>query len=830
MFYQQPKQKTNSSNSILRSLILILSLGGNFSIANNLVFAETILQCQVGSNRSITIANTGGASYSNAQNGTRINASSNPINYEYEVFTRISTSATAITDSEGAAIYNLSLLVDGVENELIQLGLTAEEAATGSIAAIAQLVNSLDTNSTKSVLDGIRANLKIALPEKQESIDLLSDISLFLALSGTSTFTLENLGLTNEEATTANTAAVNVFITNNIETVAFRDLVNSETTDTNQTVQPSVQVAVTNTVPDREEFLDTVYESIKNELINLRNGVPNPIQTGSKINFNYTVANEGFSQVEFTIPNLNSLRETGITGSGQIEKVFYQVGNNPQQEVNETDVKVQVPGQQQLKITLAVVVEEIQPTQSSTIAISLDTDGCEDQTGIITSRLAIIPPLNNALIDPLGQITGCDGQILDDYTGFSVGIYDADPNPNNPGGFTGLTDLTTTEFPDILGNGIPAGLGPNTTNINPYPVDDLGRYNFLFDRSKGQTDPGREYILLVDVPPQSIYQERRIKLTIGQPEPNNPNLLRYTATAVDGRPIATSEGEVPSVTGDLQIQDAATVGLALAAFDLNADVCEAQEIAITKTGDRASATPGDIVLYRLTITNGTVGDINSLKIVDLLPHGFNFKPRSVRGKVGDREVTINVTTNGRQIILDIAEPIPSNGILNIVYGAELTPDALRGTGINSASVSANRAATNRRISAGPANYKLRVRGGIISDSGIIVGRVFVDKNFDGEQQKGEPGVPNAVVFLEDGNRITTDENGVFSVKNVLPGYHTGTLDLTSIPGYNLAPNLRFKERNSKSRLVRLAPSGMVRMNFAVSPTSTTEEEANNNEE
>nr|MDJ0725472.1 hypothetical protein [Prochloraceae cyanobacterium] len=320
---------------------------------------------------------------------------------------------------------------------------------------------------------------------------------------------------------------------------------------------------------------------------------------------------------------------------------------------------------------------------------------------------------------------------------------------------------------------------------------------------------------------------RRIKLTIGQPEPNNPNLLRYTATSIDGRPIATSTGEVSSITGDLEIRDAATVGLALAAFDLNADVCEEQELSITKTGDRATATPGDIVLYRLAINNGTVGDINSLQIVDILPHGFHFKPRSIRAKVGDLSLPITATKEGNKIVLNVVGNIPSNGVLNIVYGAELTPDALRGNGINSASVTANRAATNRQINAGPADYKLRVRGGIISDGGIIVGRVFVDKNFDGEQQKGEPGIPNAVIFLEDGNRITTDENGVFSVKNVLPGYHTGTLDLTSIPGYNLTPNLRFKERNSKSRLVRLAPSGMVRMNFAVSPTST--EEANNEE-
>ncbi|HEY9748147.1 MAG TPA: hypothetical protein V6C63_05695, partial [Allocoleopsis sp.] len=115
---------------------------------------------------------------------------------------------------------------------------------------------------------------------------------------------------------------------------------------------------------------------------------------------------------------------------------------------------------------------------------------------------------------------------------------------------------------------------------------------------------------------------------------------------------------------------------------------------------------------------------------------------------------------------------------------------------------------------------LRIRSGILSDCGTIIGRVFVDKNFDGEQQRGEPGVPNAVVFMDDGNRITTDPNGLFSVSNVISGYRTGVLDLTSVSGYTFAPNLYVKERNSQSRLVHLEPGGLVRMNFAVTPSSS----------
>lgn len=117
-----------------------------------------------------------------------------------------------------------------------------------------------------------------------------------------------------------------------------------------------------------------------------------------------------------------------------------------------------------------------------------------------------------------------------------------------------------------------------------------------------------------------------------------------------------------------------------------------------------------------------------------------------------------------------------------------------------------------------AAFQLTIRQGILSDCGTIIGRVFVDKNFDGEQQRGEPGVPNAVIYMESGNRIITDPDGLFSVANALSGSRVGALDLTSLPGYTLAPNLFRVEDNSQSRLVRLEPGGLARMNFAVTPT------------
>ncbi|HAA29957.1 MAG TPA: hypothetical protein DCE56_22550 [Cyanobacteria bacterium UBA8553] len=232
---------------------------------------------------------------------------------------------------------------------------------------------------------------------------------------------------------------------------------------------------------------------------------------------------------------------------------------------------------------------------------------------------------------------------------------------------------------------------------------------------------------------------------------------------------------------------------------------------LIKTADRAAAEPGDTVIYRLALKNSGATSATNIILTDTLPLGVQFLPKSVQGSVSSRTGTQRVTlppaaTSNRTVTFTYPTLAPGE-TLNVVYAALVTPDAIRGDGRNVA----------QETRSNLASYQLRIKQGILSDCGTLVGRVFVDKNFDGQQQKGEPGVPNAVVYMDDGNRITTDANGLFSLANVIAGNRTATLDLSSLPGYSLAPNRRFIEGNSQSRLVRLEPGGMARLNFGVTP-------------
>jgi uncharacterized repeat protein (TIGR01451 family) len=431
--------------------------------------------------------------------------------------------------------------------------------------------------------------------------------------------------------------------------------------------------------------------------------------------------------------------------------------------------------------------------------------------------------LKRALVDPLGQLLGCGGEPLASYEGFSMALYDPLPGDvtlSEPGS---LVALTPTELPDDPSNDIPAGLDPNRGNVNPYNFSNQsdGKYNFLLDPGRGQLDVGRTYVMVITPPEGPDFVQRRIKIEILSHTGGNEGIVTYRATSLDGQPI-TATGATQIDLQSVQVNNAALGQLQLAVMTLSPTLCNPLPMQLTKTGDRAVAQPGDTVVYRLTLRNQADVALQTVAFTDVLPLGFRLVADSAQAFIAEQPYPVQVRGTDSTVEFQVDETtlLPVGEVLTLVYAVQLTPDAIRGTGRNSAIVTAHRSDMNYRLREGPASHQLRIDPGLLSDCGTLIGRVFEDRNFDGEQQSGEPGIANAVIFLDDGNRITTDERGLFSLANVLPGYRSGTLDPLSIPGYELAPNRQFIEGNSASRLVHLAPGAMVRMNFGVMPTSS----------
>jgi uncharacterized repeat protein (TIGR01451 family) len=464
-----------------------------------------------------------------------------------------------------------------------------------------------------------------------------------------------------------------------------------------------------------------------------------------------------------------------------------------------------------------------QPLEQGSLSNQATYHYSDDHNGLTwTGHRSVL--LDQALIDPLGQLLGCGGEPLTSYEGFSMALYNPLPGDSTFSELGSLLTLTPTKLPDDPNNDIPAGLAPNGENANPFYFLDQsqGTYNFLLDPSRGQLDVGRTYVMVITPPEGPDFRQRRIKLQILSHRDGHEGVVTYRATSLDGQPI-TATGATQIDLQSVQVNNAALGQLQLAVMTLSPTLCDPLPMQLTKTGDRAVAQPGDTVVYRLTLRNQADVALQYLMFTDTLPLGFRLVTDSVQAYIAEQPYPVQVTATATTVEFRVDEVamLPVGEALNLVYAVQLTPDAIRGSGRNSAIATAHRSDLNYSLREGPASHHLRIDPGLLSDCGTLIGRVFEDRNFDGEQQSGEPGIANAVIFLDDGNRITTDGRGLFSLANVLPGYRSGTLDPLSIPGYALAPNRRFIEGNSASRLVHLAPGAMVRMNFGVMPTSGT---------
>ena len=423
------------------------------------------------------------------------------------------------------------------------------------------------------------------------------------------------------------------------------------------------------------------------------------------------------------------------------------------------------------------------------------------------------------LVDPRGVVLGCDGTPLPTYQGFTIGLYDPDPADPTGTEVKGPVTLTPTAVP--AAPGLPAGIGPNVGNANPFPLSDTdkGRFSLLLDPSRGQLDAGRTYILLLNPPPGSGYKQRRIRITIGA---RDGQTLSYTAASLDGGSVSSLNGNMTG-TQTTMATTTSDGGLVLAPLNLNLTDCEARGVQIGKTCDRSAAEPGDTVVYRIVVQPSSL-PMGDIQIFDTLPRGFDLRTDSVLGGVAGKPVSITVSHSGSATVFSPGTlTLQAGQSLTVAYAVQITPDALSGDGKNSAAVTAdsflvrNGTTMISPVTDGPAVFTLQVRQGLLTDTGTILGRVWVDRSRDGEQQSGEPGLPYAVVLLDDSTRIVADVNGLFSVANVTAGYHAAALDMTSVPGYVLARNHRFIERNSQSRLVRVSPGGTIRLNFGVVP-------------
>lgn len=227
-------------------------------------------------------------------------------------------------------------------------------------------------------------------------------------------------------------------------------------------------------------------------------------------------------------------------------------------------------------------------------------------------------------------------------------------------------------------------------------------------------------------------------------------------------------------------------------------------IAISKTTPLVNVARGDLVPYTITATNTLAATLPNIDIVDRIPPGFRYRS----GSATLNAVPSEPTFNGRQLIWRNQSFTPNERkIIKLILTV--------GAGVSEGEYPNLAWAMNNVAGAqvsNTANATVRVIPDPTFDCSDIIGKVFDDKNANGWQDEGEPGIPNVRLITARGLLVTTDAEGRFHVAcAAIPQQDHGANFVMKLDERTLPTGYRVTTENPRD--VRITRGKMVKLNF-----------------
>jgi uncharacterized repeat protein (TIGR01451 family) len=226
---------------------------------------------------------------------------------------------------------------------------------------------------------------------------------------------------------------------------------------------------------------------------------------------------------------------------------------------------------------------------------------------------------------------------------------------------------------------------------------------------------------------------------------------------------------------------------------------------ITKMSPMVNVARGDLVPYTITATNTETRASGSVTIRDQLPAGFKYRDGTATKNGAKAAPTVEngfVTwpaetfapkqKNSYTLMLTVGAGVSDGDYVNRAWGAVPTAPGAPATNIASATV---------RIVPDPT-----------FDCPDIIGKVFDDKNANGFQDDGEPGIPAVRVATANGLLITSDAEGRFHIPcPMTPDQDRGSNFVLKLDARSLPSGFRLTTENPAS--IRVTRGKMVKLNF-----------------
>ena len=352
-----------------------------------------------------------------------------------------------------------------------------------------------------------------------------------------------------------------------------------------------------------------------------------------------------------------------------------------------------------------------------------------------------------------------------------------------------------------------SGFAPNEKNENPFVTDGQGRYSFAL--ASQEANKTANYFLKVSA---QGYQSRMIQVGVNSTQPGSFSL---TAHALDNQPLATATG-FELVRTDVRIDN-------VAALALNVPLFETSGLQITKTVDRARAEIGDTVTYQVEVHNPTAALVSDVVVNDRLPASFHYAAGSARVSVGATPAqTIEPQTQNDGMSFRLGD-LPHGATARVVYRVRVGANAREGQQENLAAVS-GMFPSGEKTAAGPAKAVVNVSAGVFSTRQVLIGRVFVDADGNGQFDANDRPLPGVRLFLTNGESVITDSAGLYNFPSLGDGPQVVSIDPITVPsGYALSDGGRVSGKGW-TRLLRTPVGGgaMLRQNFAFTQTRKTD--------
>lgn len=227
-------------------------------------------------------------------------------------------------------------------------------------------------------------------------------------------------------------------------------------------------------------------------------------------------------------------------------------------------------------------------------------------------------------------------------------------------------------------------------------------------------------------------------------------------------------------------------------------------ITVTKTTPKVNVSRGDLVPYTITATSTLAGTITGIAITDQMPAGFQYREGSARlNGVASEPARTGRQLSWRDLSFTAREAKRIDLLLVVGTGVREGEHVNQAWAVNSFvdTVVSDVAEASVRLVADPD-----------FDCTDILGKVFDDRNANGVQDEGEPGLPGVRLATARGLLVTTDQYGRYHITcPMVANEDRGSNFILKLDPHSLPTGFRLTTANPDT--VRLTRGKFVKLNF-----------------